>query len=113
MRAIRSRKTPMATGMTGSCLLIAAILLAAALPSRAGDVRLVLTGERSIDGSIVDSNEAAYVVETAHGTVTVFRGDVIRITDTEPKGDGLGLNDKTEVKVIAPAGKALPESWES
>lgn len=40
------------------------------------------------------------------------RGDVIRITETEEKGDGFALNDQSEVKVIAPAGRGLPEPWE-
>lgn len=40
------------------------------------------------------------------------RGDVLRITETEPRGDGLSLNEKSTVKIIAPAGKAMPEPWE-
>lgn len=35
------------------------------------------------------------------------RGDVISMGATEPKGDGLGLNENTDVKVLAPAGSAL------
>ena len=34
------------------------------------------------------------------------------VTETEPKGDGLGLSDKSEVKTVAPAGRPLPEPWE-
>ncbi|MBX5482431.1 MAG: methyltransferase domain-containing protein [Myxococcaceae bacterium] len=41
------------------------------------------------------------------------RGDVIRIGATEEKGDGFALRPDSEVKVIAPAGKGLPEPWES
>ena len=41
------------------------------------------------------------------------RGDVIRATELEPKGDGLAMTEHSEVKVIAPAGKGLPEPWES
>lgn len=40
------------------------------------------------------------------------RGDVLRLDETEPRGDGLALNEKSTVKVIAPAGKPLPEPWE-
>ncbi|MGQ0504559.1 MAG: small ribosomal subunit Rsm22 family protein [Myxococcaceae bacterium] len=40
------------------------------------------------------------------------RGDVLRLDETEPRGDGLALTDKSTVKVIAPAGKPLPEQWE-
>lgn len=36
------------------------------------------------------------------------RGDVISVTETEPKGDGLGLGDKSEVRVVAPAGRGVP-----
>jgi SAM-dependent methyltransferase len=38
---------------------------------------------------------------------TLHRGDVIRITQTEPRGDGLALTDATEVAVIAPAGQPV------
>ena len=40
------------------------------------------------------------------------RGDVIRLTQTEPKGDGLALDDRSEVAVVAPAGRRVPEPWE-
>lgn len=40
------------------------------------------------------------------------RGDVLRLDETEPRGDGLSLSDKTTVKIVAPAGKPLPEPWE-
>jgi predicted nicotinamide N-methyase len=38
------------------------------------------------------------------------RGDVIRVTDTEEKGDGFALTDQSTVEVVAPAGKpVLPD----
>ncbi len=40
------------------------------------------------------------------------RGDVIRISETEEKGDGFAMGEKSEVARIAPAGRGLPESWE-
>ena len=43
---------------------------------------------------------------------TLRRGDVIRLTQTEPKGDGLSMNDQSEVAVVAPAGRRVPEPWE-
>jgi len=43
---------------------------------------------------------------------TLRRGDVIRLTQTEPKGDGLALDDRSEVAVVAPAGRPVPEPWE-
>ena len=36
------------------------------------------------------------------------RGDVIAITETEPRGDGLALSDQSQVQVVARAGQALP-----
>lgn len=41
------------------------------------------------------------------------RGDVVRVTETEPRGDGLTLTERSEAKVVAPAGKPPPEPWES
>ena len=38
----------------------------------------------------------------------LHRGDVISVTNTEAKGDGLGLDDTSEVKVVAYAGKGVP-----
>lgn len=40
------------------------------------------------------------------------RGDVIRISETEEKGDGFAMNERSQVEVIAPAGRPLPEPWE-
>lgn len=40
------------------------------------------------------------------------RGDVVRVSETEERGDGFALTDKSEVTVVAPAGKAMPEPWE-
>ena len=51
--------------------------------------------------------------EANQGFFRLQRGDVIRMTETEPRGDGLALNEKSEVKVVAPAGRAPPEPWES
>lgn len=43
---------------------------------------------------------------------TLQRGDVIAITATEEKGDGVALGPASEVEVVAPAGRPLPEPWE-
>jgi len=40
------------------------------------------------------------------------RGDVIAVTGTDDKGDGLALGASSEVRIVAPAGKPLPEPWE-
>ncbi|HEX4620067.1 MAG TPA: methyltransferase type 12, partial [Myxococcaceae bacterium] len=36
------------------------------------------------------------------------RGDVVAVTETEPRGDGLSLSDRSEARVIAHAGEPLP-----
>ena len=36
------------------------------------------------------------------------RGDVISVTHTEPRGDGLALAQDSEVAVLAQAGRAVP-----
>ena len=38
----------------------------------------------------------------------LHRGDVVAVTHTEAKGDGLALDDTTEVKVVAWAGQGVP-----
>ncbi|MCP3104079.1 small ribosomal subunit Rsm22 family protein [Myxococcus sp. K15C18031901] len=38
------------------------------------------------------------------------RGDVIAVTQTEPKGDGLALDDRSEVRMVAAAGRGVPPS---
>jgi SAM-dependent methyltransferase len=43
----------------------------------------------------------------------LHRGDLIRVTETEPKGDGLGLSDRSEVTLVARAGRPPPEPWEA
>jgi len=40
------------------------------------------------------------------------RGDVIAVTHTEEKGDGLSLGAESRVEIVAPAGEPLPEPWE-
>jgi ribosomal protein RSM22 (predicted rRNA methylase) len=35
------------------------------------------------------------------------RGDVVRVTEAEPRGDGLSLSERSEVHVLAPAGRPL------
>jgi ribosomal protein RSM22 (predicted rRNA methylase) len=36
------------------------------------------------------------------------RGDVVELSTTQPKGDGLAIDDTSTVKVIAPAGQSVP-----
>jgi ribosomal protein RSM22 (predicted rRNA methylase) len=35
------------------------------------------------------------------------RGDVVRVSEAEPRGDGLSLTERSEVQVLAPAGRPL------
>jgi SAM-dependent methyltransferase len=37
------------------------------------------------------------------------RGEVVGVTDTEPKGDGLSLNERSQVTQVARPGEALPK----
>jgi hypothetical protein len=39
---------------------------------------------------------------------SLARGDVVRVSLAEPRGDGLALSEHSEVHVVAPAGKPLP-----
>ncbi|MEN9799451.1 MAG: hypothetical protein RL653_3147 [Pseudomonadota bacterium] len=41
------------------------------------------------------------------------RGDVLGLDVTEPRGDGLALDDRSHVKVVAPAGRPPPAPWDS
>jgi SAM-dependent methyltransferase len=36
------------------------------------------------------------------------RGDVVTVTEAEPRGDGLALNERSSVRVISPAGRPVP-----
>ena len=38
----------------------------------------------------------------------LLRGDVVRVTGGEPRGDGLALGEASEVSVLAPAGRPVP-----
>ena len=38
------------------------------------------------------------------------RGDVIRVSETEERGDGFALGDRSRVEVMARAGRPLPET---
>jgi SAM-dependent methyltransferase len=40
------------------------------------------------------------------------RGDVIRVSETEERGDGFALGDRSKVEVVARAGRPVPEPWE-
>jgi hypothetical protein len=37
----------------------------------------------------------------------LLRGDVVEVTDVEPRGDGLRLSERSEVRVVAAAGEPV------
>ena len=39
----------------------------------------------------------------------LLRGDVVEVTGVEPRGDGLRLSPGSDVRVIAAAGRPVPE----
>jgi hypothetical protein len=39
----------------------------------------------------------------------LLRGDVVEVSDVEPRGDGLRLSPESDVRVIAAAGRPVPE----
>lgn len=38
----------------------------------------------------------------------LVRGDVVTVSEVEPRGDGLALQERSEVRVLAPAGRPVP-----
>jgi SAM-dependent methyltransferase len=42
----------------------------------------------------------------------LHRGDVVAVTETEPRGDGLALGERSEVQLVAPAGRPVPAAEE-
>jgi SAM-dependent methyltransferase len=51
-----------------------------------------------------------HVTEANRGFGALLRGDVVALTEVEPRGDGLRLGARSEVRVLAPAGQPLPGS---
>ena len=39
----------------------------------------------------------------------LHRGEVVRVTEPEPRGDGLALSDRSEVTVLARAAQPVPD----
>ncbi|MBK7858153.1 MAG: methyltransferase domain-containing protein [Archangiaceae bacterium] len=60
------------------------------------------------EGRVGVALQHKHVSPTNEAFMHLNRGDVIEVTGTEPKGDGVALGEGSAVKVIAPAGKPVP-----
>lgn len=60
------------------------------------------------DGRVGLAMQEKHESETNRLFFKISRGDVIRITDTEERGDGRALTEKSTVEVVASAGKPVP-----
>jgi len=74
------------------------------LPSK-GRLRYMACGP---EGRLGISLQEKHVNERNRRFEHLLRGDVIELTELEPRGDGLRLSHASEVKVLARAGDAVP-----
>jgi SAM-dependent methyltransferase len=74
------------------------------LPSK-GRLRYMGCGP---EGRMGLSLQEKHVTDANRGFERLLRGDVVRLTGGEPRGDGVALGEASEVKVIAPAGRPVP-----
>jgi SAM-dependent methyltransferase len=74
------------------------------LPSK-GRLRYMACGP---EGRMGLSLQEKHVSERNRAFETLLRGDVVSVTDAEPRGDGLALGEGSEVRVVAPAGRPVP-----
>ncbi len=74
------------------------------LPSK-GRLRYMACGP---DGRMGVSLQEKHVNERNHRFEQLLRGDVVELTQVEPRGDGLRLSETSEVKLLARAGEAVP-----
>jgi hypothetical protein len=70
------------------------------LPSK-GRLRYMACGP---EGRLGLSLQEKHVAEPNRRFASLLRGDVVRLTGAEPRGDGLALGEGSTVEVIAPAG---------
>jgi len=74
------------------------------LPSK-GRLRYMGCGP---EGRMGLSLQEKHVTETNRRFEGLLRGDVVRVTGGEPRGDGVALGEASEVRVVAPAGRPVP-----
>jgi SAM-dependent methyltransferase len=74
------------------------------LPSK-GRLRYMGCGP---EGRMGLSLQEKHVSDANRRFASLLRGDVIRVTGGEPRGDGVALGEGSAVEVIAPAGRPLP-----
>jgi ribosomal protein RSM22 (predicted rRNA methylase) len=79
------------------------------LPSK-GRLRYMGCGP---EGRLGLALQAKHLSERNRRFEGLARGDVVAVTGAEPRGDGLGLGEASEVRVVAAAGEPLPASPES
>ncbi len=60
------------------------------------------------EGRMGLSLQEKHVGDTNRRFESLLRGDVVRVTGGEPRGDGVALGEGSSVEVIAPAGRPVP-----
>jgi hypothetical protein len=60
------------------------------------------------EGRMGLSLQEKHVSDSNRRFASLLRGDVVRVTGDEPRGDGLALGEGSAVQVIAPAGRPVP-----
>jgi hypothetical protein len=73
------------------------------LPSK-GRLRYMACGP---EGRLGLSLQEKHVTERNRGFERLLRGDVVEVTDAEPRGDGLRLGEESSVRVVARAGERV------
>ncbi len=73
------------------------------LPSK-GRLRYMVCGP---EGRLGLSLQEKHVTDRNRAFEHLLRGDVVEITGTEPRGDGLRLGETSEVRFVARAGEQV------
>jgi hypothetical protein len=60
------------------------------------------------EGRMGLSLQEKHVTDANRRFASLLRGDVVRVTGGEPRGDGVALGERSAVEVIAPAGSRVP-----
>jgi SAM-dependent methyltransferase len=76
------------------------------LPSK-GRLRYMACGP---EGRMGLSLQEKHVTDSNRRFERLLRGDLVEVTEVEPRGDGLRLSERSDVRVVAPAGAPVPTS---